>query len=55
MPDADGAEDDSDEDPELKAFADKAIRDKMRELNRASGAELDEDSDEDLGLSELDE
>ncbi|TNV85590.1 hypothetical protein FGO68_gene17657 [Halteria grandinella] len=42
---------DSDEDPELKAFADKAIKDKMRELNGGEGSDSDdlsalEDDDE---------
>jgi hypothetical protein len=42
---------DSDEDPELKAFADKAIKDKMRELN---GGESDGDSDDEV-LSALED
>jgi hypothetical protein len=33
------------EDPEMNAFADKAIEDKMRELQRGSGI-VDEDSDD---------
>lgn len=36
------------EDEELEAFADKAIEDKMRELNRGTG--MPDDSDEELDI-----
>ena len=37
MEDVVAGSDSDDEDPELKAFADKAIKDKMRELNGRKG------------------